>query len=127
MTLPKTMRIYYSSLSAPHFIECPCSRWDISDYMLTIETILTKSQRDTLYAHITPGAVGELYRILGKSIYYDKTWTGDNTLKIVPISGTNLDDMFSEKIIYVKNYSDSIIGTDYFDVKIEGYISGGTL
>lgn len=126
-TYRKTLRIYYSSLSSPHYIECPCIRWDTSDYSITIETILNKDDRNTLYNHITPGAVGELYKILGKPFYYDKTWEGNNTLRLVPISGTGLYNLRSEKIIYVKNYSETNLNPSWLGIKIEGYISGESL
>lgn len=125
--LPSQLRIYYSSLASPHYIECPCVRWDTSDYTITIETVLNKSDRNTLYNHITPGAVGELYRILGRPYFYDKTWTGNNTLRIVPIAGTRLADIRSEKIIYVKNYSETTLNPNWLSVKIVGYISGESL
>jgi hypothetical protein len=125
------LRVYYSSLSSPHYVDCKCSRWDISDYSLTFETWLTKSQLQTLRNNITPGAVGELYTILGKPRYYDKTWNGENTIKLVPNinNDSTLKSMREEKIIYVKNISDSpIAGTSgYINVKIEGYISGALL
>ena len=118
------LRIYYSSLSAPHFIDCPCNRWDTQDYSITIGTTLNKTQRDTLYNHITPGAVGTLYVALGRPHFYDKTWRGKNTLRIVPNPITPLAEMRSEKIIYVKNYSEHPINPEKIKVKIEGYVSG---
>ena len=122
-----TIRIYYSSLADPHYLECPCNNWHQSDYSIMIETILSKSQRDTLFNHITPGATAQLYQVLGKPYYYDKTWSGNNTLRLVPIAGTHLSEMFDEKIIYVNKYSDSIINKDWIAVKIEGFISGSSL
>jgi len=124
-TIPTTLRIYYSSLSSPHYIECPCVRWDTSDYSITIETILDKTDRNTLFTHITPGAVSELYNILGKPFYVDKTFEGNNTIRLAPISGTSLYEIRSEKIIYVKNYSETDIDPNWLHIKIEGYISGG--
>ena len=122
---PPTIRIYYSSLAEPHYIECPCHRWDKSDYTITIVTTLDKDTRNVIYDNITPGAVGTLYVILGRPKYYDQTWRGRNTLRIVPISTSSLYDIMPEKIIYVKNISDTPIGTEgYLSVKIEGYISG---
>lgn len=117
--------IYYSGSS---YIECDCSRYDISNYSVTIETWLKKSDLQTLRSNITPGAVGELYKVLGRPTYYDKTWTKDNTLRITPqsASDSSLHDMRNEKVIYVKNMSDSPIygPSGWLNVKIEGYISG---
>lgn len=73
---PKLVRIYYSSLSAPHYIDATCTRLEVANYSVIFETILTKDQRDVLYNHITPGAVATLYQILGKPKYYDATLRG---------------------------------------------------
>lgn len=134
--------IFYDSLSqtASNYIDCWCSRWDVSNYSFTIETWLKKDDIDTLRTNITPGAVGELYRILGRPLYYDKTWSRDNTLMFFPniyksfdratqnyISGsaTNLSKMRSKTIGYVKNVTEHPIpNTDWIEVKIECMISG---
>ena len=111
------------TVSGGSYIECPCSRWDQDDYSITIETYLSKSQRDTLRSHIKPGAVKELYQILGRPVYYDTSF-GSNTITVTPIAGTQLANMRSEKTIYVRNYSESITPSNEFRVKIVGYISG---
>ena len=124
----KMLQIYYSSMSNEDFIDCDCSRWDVNDYGITIEVWLKKSDLQILRRNITPGAVDELYTILGRPTYYDKTWTGNNTLKLLPNihNDSNLKDMREETIIYVKNISDSPIAgaSGYINVKIEGYLSG---
>ena len=114
------LRIYVSGGS---YIECPCARWDEENYSVTIETYLTKSQRDTLRNNIRPGAVAELYRILGKPVYYDTSF-GMNTITVAPISGTQLANMHSEVTLYVKNYAERITDANDFHVKIVGYKSG---
>ena len=124
------LRIYYDSLTGSDYIDCDCSRWDVQNYSIIIETWLKKSQLQTLRNNITPGATGELYTILGKPKYYDKTWQGENTIKISPIDGSStLDEMRSDKLIYVKNISDNCVEgpKGWLSVKIEGSISGGTI
>lgn len=119
MTL-NDMRIYVSGGS---YIDCPCSRWDQENYTLIIETYLDKDKRDILRSKIRPGAVAELFQLLGRPVYYDTSF-GSNTLRITPIAGTQLANMHSEKIIYVKNYAERITPANDFHIKIEGYISG---
>ena len=121
------MSIYYSSLSSPHNFDCWCTRWDQDNYTVTIETFIPKVKLQLLRNHIKPGAVGELYQVLGRPHYYDKTWSGDNTLKIVPKN--DLAGMRSTKIIYVKNFSTTHKPGNhgYVNVKIEGYVSGSSM
>jgi len=121
---PKLIRIYYSSLSIPHYIDATCTRLEISNYSVIFETILDKNQRDKLYNHITPGAVSTLYQILGKPVFYDTTLRGLNTIMLAPIAGTRINDAYDNIILYVKNYSEFIDPANNFHIKIEGYISG---
>jgi hypothetical protein len=127
----KDLKIYYSSLTGNDFICCNCSRWDTQDYNIVIETLLTKSQLQTLRNNITPGATGELYQVLGKPHYYDQTWNGENTLKLHPNQAniSTLPAMREEKLIYVKNLVTNPIegSSGLINVKIEGYISGSTI
>lgn len=121
--------IYYDTLWYPNRFGCWCSRWDVQNYNVIIETWLKKSDLQSLRDNITPQAVGELYKILGRPLYYDKTWSAGNTLMVVP----NLDNYSTiknmrdgETLIYVKNISDSPIpgASGWLNVKIEGQISG---
>lgn len=127
----KDLKIYYGNLGVEDFMCCRCSRWDVSDYSITIETTLNKSQLQILRNHITPGAAGELYKVLGEPTYYDQTWTGDNTIKISPHNnGTStLYKMRGDKLIYVKNITDSPAPGEkgLIQVKIEGLISGSVI
>jgi len=122
----KDLLIYYDSLSDHDYINCWCSRWDVQNYNVVMETWLKKSDLQTLRENITPQAVGELYTILGRPKYYDSTWSGENTIKLVPISDEQLAKMRGEKLIYVKNISDSPVKgpSGWLNVKIEGMISG---
>lgn len=128
MTL-NNIRIYYDTLTGGDYVECNCSRWDQDNYGLTTEFWLTKSQLQTIRSNIRPGATGELFTILGRPTYYDKSWTGDNTLKLSPTNQSELEDMRSDTTIYVRSISDSPVegDTGWINVKIEGYISGSAL
>lgn len=122
--------IYYNSLDGYDFINSKCTRWDVNDYSLIVETFIDKEESQLLFSNIIPGATGELYSILGKPTYYDSTWQGNNTLRLVPYndSDSNLKNMRDEKIIYVKNITNHPIrDTENINIKIEGYISGSTL
>lgn len=120
--------IYYSSLASPHSVDCWCSRWDVKDFSIVIETFLNKSDFQTIQDHTVPGAVGELYKVLGRPVYYDKTWNGENTLMFSPntTAQSRLKSMREDTIIYVKNITSSPIegSSGLIMVKIEGYISG---
>jgi len=114
-----------------------CSRWDINEYTVTVETWLTRSELQSLRNHIVPGATEELYEILNVPKFYDKTWSNSNTLKFTPIGYTkrhfgiesgendsNLPYMREEVIIYVKSIGEHVVTPEYLNVKIEGYMSG---
>lgn len=102
------------------YIRCWCSRWDETNYRLILETFLTETERDNLYSSTVPGAVRELYNILGKPYYIDTTYTSGNTLKITPTG--NLSNLYDERLIAVKSISDSPLKgpSGYIHVKIEG-------
>jgi len=136
--------IYYSSMAdrSNNYISCWCSRWDTQKYSLILETWLTKSEAQTLRNNIRPGAVDELYQVLGKPVYYDRSWQGKNTLRIVPnkykrrmgsqpdegdLIKSSLPSMRKERVIYVKTYSEHPLKNNLIEVKLEGYISGSTL
>lgn len=101
-------------------INCWASRFDIDNYNITVETQLTPGQRNDLFNHVTPGAVRELYNILGTPYFIDSTYSSGNTLIFSP-SG-NLSDIVNEYKIAVKSISDTPIGAGnkLFNVKIEG-------
>ena len=120
--------IYYNTLTGSDYICCWCSRWDINNYDVIIETWLTKTQLSTLRSNVVPGAIGELHiATIGES-YYDSTWEGKNTLKLTlnPISTSNLKNMRNETTIYVKSINTSPVeGTNgYINTKIEGKTRG---
>lgn len=124
------MAIYYGSGLDSNFIDCKCSRWDVSNYSVVIGTWVNKTQAQNLRSNITPSAVGELYKVLGRPTYYDKTWSEANTLRILPTLSSNfmnnstLKEMRDETLLYVKNYTEHIINENWVEIKIEGYVSG---
>jgi hypothetical protein len=108
-------------------IKCWTSRWDVQNYSIIVETWIKKSDLQSLRSSVTPGAVGELYNILGKPLYYDQTWSAENTLQLIPKAGERLDKMRNiDKLIYVKNITDVPLPGDsrWLNVKIEGFMSG---
>jgi hypothetical protein len=142
--IPKNTLLFYNTLSEPNFINCWCTRWDTNDYSITYSTFVNKEDLKTILNNTVPGAVGELYKVLGEPTYYDQTWQGNNTIRIVPNkydeydettgnysgdNGTQLHTMRSEKIIYVKNITTRPLKskTGLYEVKIEGMISGAKI
>jgi len=123
------VNIYYSGNS---YISCRCSRFDVQDYSVVFETWLKKADMQLLRNNIRPGAVGELYNILGRPRYYDKSWTRDNTIWISSCAGgdrSNIPYMRNNVTLYVKNISDSPVKgpSGWINCKIEGMISGNVL
>ena len=131
MTHNKDLTIYYSSLAAPHCISCMCTRWDQNDWNITVETFLNKGSSQTLMDNTKPGAVGELYEVLGSKVHYDMTWEGKNTLKLSPNSNADstLSDMRDDTIVYVKNLTTSPVrgAEGWINVKIEAVKSGSSV
>ena len=125
------LAIYYDSLAGDDFIDCRCSRWDVSNYDVTVETWLKYNDLRLLLENVRPGAVGELYNILGRPRYYDRSWRGANTLRLLPtpssstMSRSTLRKMRKETLIYPKNITTSPVkDTEWVSIKIEGSISG---
>lgn len=118
--------IYYDSLDSPDVVECWASRWDVQNYSVIIETWVKKSEMQSLRNNMTPGAVGELYTILGRPRYYDSTWQKNNTIKLKPHPSSQLSKMRNECLIFPKNVTEHIIDGDqeWVGLKIEGLISG---
>jgi len=109
------------------YIDCWAGRWDVQNYSVILETWMKKSDLQDLRNSIRPQAVGELYKILGRPLFFDKSWTGNNTLEIIPNANTNLDKMRGKNyLIYVRNIIDSPLPGDsgWLFCKIEGFISG---
>ncbi|RLA81652.1 MAG: hypothetical protein DRG33_00085 [Deltaproteobacteria bacterium] len=97
-----------------------CSRWDEDNWNVMIEFIAGKSERDAILSNITPGAVAELYNILGEPKFIDTTYCSGNTLWIEPVAGWNLAQLRDPIKIGVKRYSETMLRWDTFKIKIEG-------
>lgn len=127
----KDLHIYYNSLTGNDFISCRCSRWDVDNYSFVVETWLKESDLQNILNNVTPGATGELYKILGKPQFFDSTWQGENTLRFVPSSNcpSRLWKMRQPKIGYVKNLTTHPIegSKGWIEVKFECFLSGNTL
>lgn len=120
----------YIYFSGTRYVSGMCTRWDTSDYNISVELWLKKTPLIDLSSNVRPGAVKELKRVIFSPKFYDSSWTGKNTVKLRPVVGTELYRMRgSEKIIYVKNISSTPIAgnSGWLDVKIEGAISGGSI
>jgi hypothetical protein len=118
--------IYYDST---HYVSGMCSRWDAQNYSIIVEMWLKKGAFNDLNDNIRPGAVKELYKILGKPKYVDTSWTGDNTLKLSPVAGTKLFKMRRQTLIYPKSITSIPINgpSKFINVKIEGFTSSNSL
>lgn len=117
--------IYYGSSEDVDCIDCKCSGWKRDDWTVKVTTWLTKNQLDILLNNISPGAVGESYRLLGKPKYYDKTFTDSNTLQFkvnhTPkiFTESKLRYMFDNVSGYVKNITTSVVpNTEYIRTSI---------
>lgn len=110
--------IYISGCNC--YIRTWCTRWDEGNWDVTLETFMGSSARNNLFASTTPGAVRELYNILGTPKFIDTTWQGENTLTITPIHGFGISSLREERMIAVKNISDDFLTKNKFHIKIEG-------
>lgn len=97
-----------------------CSRWDEDNWNVTIEIVANKETRDTLLGNITPGAVAELYTILGEPKFIDTTFSSGNTIWIIPKVKSGLIYLREPTKIAVKRYSETMLRWDLFKIKIEG-------
>ena len=118
---PPTCRIFYSCNSYPaDYVDCAVTRWQENNDSLVIETFLSSSNRGKLFHNVVPGAVRELYSILGVKKFIDTTYASSNTYRVTPNYQYGLSGLRQERIIAVKNISDTFINKDVFNVKIEG-------
>jgi len=115
--------IYYSCNQYPNYhLECNIGRWDENNYDITIETYMVSGVRDTLYRNLRPGAVRELYKVLGKPTFIDSTYCSANSIIISPKGGYNISSIRERRIVAVKSISDTFLTKNFFAVKIEGKI-----
>jgi len=116
-------------LSTDDSFNCWCSRWDTSNYQITLELILDKTRLNYLRNNTNPGSY-YLNNIIGTHpIIWDLTPNDENTLKISPIAGNKLNNSRDEIIVFVKNISDSPYEgmNGMLLTKIEAYISGANI
>lgn len=102
-------------------IRCWCSRWDEGNWDGSFEFIMDPCDRNFIFPRVTPGAVRELYNILGTPEFIDTTYTSSNTLIVEPIAGCGVSSLRSRRVIGVKNISDNFLNKDTFVVKMDGY------
>jgi hypothetical protein len=106
-----------------------CTGWKQDGFSITINTFLNKEDTENLKNGITPGAVTELYSILGIPYYYDTTWTNSNTIDVRPVQfGTStLHQIRNSMTIFPKDMMiEPMDGDNNLNlIKIEGFISGG--
>jgi len=101
-------------------IQCWNTRWDEGNWDVTVETFLNPCDRNFIAQHITPGAVKEMYNILGTPANWDITYSSGNTLTFIPIGGTGLSGLREQRTIGIKNFTDTFITKDYLGIKLEG-------
>jgi len=117
MTVPITARIYWSG---SEYIDVPCSRWDEDNYTMKFEFFCEgSSQRNTIFDNCVPGAVRELYNILGTPKYIDTTYESRNTFVINPLDGYGLSSLREGRTVAIKSISDSIFGMNHFCVTLD--------
>jgi len=107
------LRIYSSAFSSNLW----CTRWDEDNWRIIIEAIADKTTRDNIRNNIVPGAVAELYNILGKPQFVDTTYSSGNTITLLP--KRMLSNLRDEVTVAVKSYSETMIRWDMFRIKLE--------
>jgi len=113
-------RLYYSGNNYPNtYVDVPIKRWDESNWDVVIEMFLGSSNRNSIFANVTPGAVRELYNILGTPKFIDTTYNSGNTIILEPLHGYGLSSLREKRTCAVKNISDTFINWNNFNVKIE--------
>jgi len=118
---PAASKIYYfPTKTTSGFVSVPITRWDEGNWDVTIESFMGGANRNTLFSNVTPGAVSELYNILGTPRFIDTTYKSSNTFVIEPQAGWGVSSVRQKRTIAVKNISDNFLTKDYFHVKIEG-------
>lgn len=87
---------------------------------------MDKSDLQSLEASVIPGAVSDIYAVTLGHSYYDTTWTGKNTIRLIPIDNTDstLWKMRKSTGLFCKTLTTSPINPDWISVKIEGMKSG---
>lgn len=113
------LKIFMPSAGASDYIQCWCTRHDMDNYNIILETFLGSANRNLLFSHVVPGAYRELYSILGVPKFIDTTYQQQNTLWLEPVSGYGLSSIRTGNLVTCKSVSDSFITPNYFNVKLE--------
>jgi len=101
-------------------LTCWNTRWDEGNWDVTVETFMNARDRNFLFGNVTPGAVRELYNILGTPKFIDTTYKSGNTLIYEPISGYGVSSLRQRRTIGIKNIQDTFLTRNLFSIKIEG-------
>ena len=115
----QSLRIYYSGNNMTKYFDCWCTRWSEGNFDLVVETFLGSSNRNTLFSHVTPGAVSEMYNILGTPHYVDTTFSSGNTIILEPQDDYGLSGLREKRTVAIKSISDRFISPNYFSIKVE--------
>jgi len=119
----KNLNIYYSCNQYPSYSSNVwCSRWDEDNYSIIMEYIIESGSAEDIPNNIVPGAVTELYNILGTPYYQDTTYNSGNTLIFDPVVDFGLSsNLRVRRTIAVKNYSSRLLNDEIYLCKIEGF------
>jgi len=110
---PYNLKIYHPSYSADVW----CLRWDEGNWSIILELLASRDARNTILENITPGAVSELYNILGQPKYIDTTFSSGNTFWLVP--RRYLQNLRETTKVACKSYSDTLLRNGMFHIKME--------
>lgn len=100
-------------------IRCWNSRWDEDNWGVILETFMDACDRNYIFRNVTPGALRELYNILGTPRYIDTTYKSGNTLIFEPLGGYGISSVAQRRVVGVKNISDTFLRWDLYGIKIE--------
>jgi len=100
-------------------IFAPCAEFDETNYEVILDIELKRADRDQLLSKITPGAISELYNILGEPRFIDTTYSSGNTLWIYPLSGTGLYSLRGPLKVGVRRYTENMVRWDLFKIRLE--------
>lgn len=103
-------------------VRCWGTRWDEGNDRILLTTFINACDRNYLANNVVPGAVRELYNILGTKKFIDTTFSSSNTIIVEPIGDYGISSVRSRKIIAVKNFTTKFIDKDTYSLKIDGIV-----
>lgn len=106
------------------YVGCPLCDWSMDGDLLTITTLLTPEERNSLRNAINPGKYEKWDVLFGRPYYIDTTYNSGNTIQIIPVTDTPFADFWSGNKIVVDSYREEPFGQPlkYYRVTISGYI-----